>query len=109
MVALNPQDRKKSSEIYRALSEYEPQIMELEPFQVQNYRPPQRLSNQSVPFQQSGMNYYPPKELPSYNHPQYYNPQQVQPQYYQIPSAGTTIYPPAHGQNGVPIYHRGLQ
>jgi hypothetical protein len=107
MVALNPQDRKKSSEIYRTLSEYEPQIMELEPFQVQNYRPPQRLSNQNVTYQQAPMNYYPPKEIPSYNQPQYYNPPQVQQQYYQIPSSGTAGY--THGQSGMPIYHRGLQ
>ena len=46
MIAVNPQSRKKCSTIASSLVEYEAQILDLEPFTVnqQSYRPSQRVS-----------------------------------------------------------------
>lgn len=44
MLAFNPQERRRCSSIASALYEYEPQILDLEPFAPSNYRPQQRPS-----------------------------------------------------------------
>lgn len=70
MLAINPQERRKCSSIASALYEYEPQILDLEPFAPSNYRPQQRPS-------------YGYQPQPQYSQPP---PQHIsQPVYYQGP------------------------
>jgi hypothetical protein len=115
LLAINPGERKRSSEIYRVLSEYESQILDLEPFQVQNYRPPLRPSFNGYPNQSNNApvpgNYRPVDQIVQ-------QPQQVQqvPQYYGYGQSGQKVYQAPVGnyqqfnrQNNIPmplpVYH----
>jgi hypothetical protein len=70
MVALNPQERKRCSAIASSLYEFEPQILDLEPFQPPNSRQPQRPSQ---PYQNVQSVYQQPQQVYAQQQPLYYN------------------------------------
>ena len=99
MLALNPQDRKRCSTIAGALYEYEPQILDLEPFQAHNHRVSQRPSY--------GQSY---QQAPQSNHPPPNQPMYFQSSNQPLPGARSTyqVSQPVH-QGGNMAYHSSYQ
>jgi hypothetical protein len=88
MVAIDPQQRKRCSVIAGELYEYEPQILDLEPFTPHNFRQPQRPS----------YGYQQPPPQPHYSQPP------PQPIYYQ---GGPPVQQVVRGSYQLPVSSMG--